>query len=87
MGIYIVLLIMVVGCDSIVMFELFVFFCELQFVNEVMDVSCFNELDGVVVFEVFVGILLYIFIWQVLLGGLFNGNGIFDGNNFEEVIG
>ncbi|WP_425422473.1 gliding motility-associated C-terminal domain-containing protein [Phaeodactylibacter xiamenensis] len=85
-GTYTVPLTTAAGCDSIVTLELSVFPCELQFANEATDVSCFNDSDGEVAFEVLVGTPPYTFTWQALPGGLPNGNGTIDGNNLEEVI-
>jgi len=85
-GTYTVPLTTAAGCDSIVTLELSVFPCELQFANETTDVSCFNDSDGAVAFEVLVGTPPYTFTWQALPGGIPNGNGTIDGNNLEEVI-
>jgi gliding motility-associated-like protein len=86
-GIYTIPLTTASGCDSVVTLELSVFPCELQFANEVSDVSCFNETDGSLAFEVLVGTPPYTFTWQALPGGVPNGTGSIDGNNLEEVIG
>ena len=85
-GTYTVPLATAAGCDSVVTLELSVFPCELQFANEVTDVSCFNESDGAFAFEVLTGTPPYTFTWQAMPGGVPNGNGTIDGNNFEEVI-
>ncbi|NRA52154.1 MAG: SprB repeat-containing protein, partial [Phaeodactylibacter sp.] len=85
-GTYVVPLTTASGCDSIVTLELAVYPCELQFANAPTDVSCFNEADGAVAFEVLMGTPPYNFTWQILPGGAPNGAGTLESNNLEEVI-
>ncbi len=74
------------GCDSIVTLELSVFPCELRFAQEAFDVSCHNESDGSISFEVTVGTPPYTYTWQEVSGGAPNGSGTIEGNNLEEII-
>lgn len=84
-GVYEVTLPTVAGCDSLIVLDLIAHPCELSASMGEQPVSCNGASDGIIDFEMTIGVPPYQYNWNGLTNML-SGSGTIDGNNVTEMI-
>jgi gliding motility-associated-like protein len=85
-GVYVEPLTSIDGCDSIVTLNLFVYPCELEFVSNPVDASCFGYSDGFFDFELLTGTPPYTYTWQSITTPGLSGTGTIADNNEDAFV-